>query len=570
MKSLARLVLGALLLVFAGLAIAWFTGVFDKKIYPGPPQEPPVAHSSYFDDVQSTFAVPVKTTIAAAEQYAKSKIPDPISFKQENFHIGPIFVISLDGGAHITNFHVKKADSPADSVKVDADFNGHGTFSPQIIVLKPHFGFDFNGHLTLTASAAIDAKWSVAPKYELAVSISKIDLNHVGDVTGLFRGMFEDQIKRNANDVIGKAIVDGSAEVKRVAAQAWNSLRVSHEMTKTPPVWFNIEPTELSMSPLSVTADQLGIRLGVAAKTRAYIDEKPPALAAKDMPGLVINPNLPNRYNIVVPIEVSLDQLTTPLNQALEGKDFEREGVRVHVSSAKTTGSGDSILLSFDFKASRGQFLPGPRDAVRARPCALRPDEADAQSTGPGLHVGNFRPPGDCELDSEAQHPEDGFRAGEATSRAHPGFCEDRCGEEDRLDRDSQGNQKLEAHHRQTDHLGGRARCEWSPLRARPRRGRDCACIVNGDLQARAAITQPHRPAFGRKDAPLPANSRGCRLYVSPSCFGPRKPKHSARDWCASVDAIGQIRHHNRLECILASKLKPCLNRPINIQTWHR
>ena len=367
MKFVRRFVVVAPLLVIAGLAIAWFAGVFDKKIYPGAPQEPPVAHSSYFDDIQSTFAVPVTTTIAAAEQYAKSKIPDPISFKRENFHIGPIFVISLDGGAHIINFHAKKADNPADSITVDADFNGHGTFSPQIVLLKPHFGFDFNGHLTLTASAAIDAKWSVTPKYQLAVNISKIDLNHVGDVTGLFRGMFEDQIKNNAHDVIGKAIADGSAEVKRVAAQAWNALRVSQEVTKTPPVWLNIEPMELSMSPLSVTADQLGIRVGVSAKTRAYIDESPPALTAKDLPGLVINPNLPNRYNIVVPIEVSLDQLTAPLNQALNGKDFESDGVRVSVSNAQTTGSGDSILLRFDFKASRGQFLPGARGTLYAR-----------------------------------------------------------------------------------------------------------------------------------------------------------------------------------------------------------
>ena len=62
--------------------------LFAANLFPNPPHVPEMKGLEYFDQAESSFAIPVTISLADAQAFVVSKAPATIPFHKERFHVG--------------------------------------------------------------------------------------------------------------------------------------------------------------------------------------------------------------------------------------------------------------------------------------------------------------------------------------------------------------------------------------------------------------------------------------------------------------------------------------------------
>jgi hypothetical protein len=208
-----------------------------------------------------------------------------------------------------------------------------------------------------TIGFRINPDWSITPDAHVEVTIDQAKLGFLHILSFDVRGKVQDIVNHSAVGPANQALhaVLEKLPIRSQAESAWKQMHLSRRLLESPSIWLNVQPKEVRVSPVTVEGGLVKVAVGVAAATTVYVDKSAPSVPPTALPGLVIDPNLSNRFLITLPVVASLDELLVKAREAVNGKEFTAEGVSIRVSNAAAEARGAWIVLSFDFSASHGR-----------------------------------------------------------------------------------------------------------------------------------------------------------------------------------------------------------------------
>jgi hypothetical protein len=326
------------------------------------PPKPDVVDSKGFDIPSlkaSTFSVPIDVTLADAQAACNDHAPAHLHMSQP---------VSVPGFVHehidvdVNRGPIQLKGAPGDRVSFLVPLSGQAVFHGNPHIGPLHTGVDvhetvnFDGHVDGTIGLAIQPDWSINADATPTLSLSRADVRFVNLITISVKGKVQDAFNHTAPDAARaalKAILD-SLRLRSRAEAAWRTMHIRQQLAKAPDVWIEIQPTEVRVKPIVVRDGKVTLGLGLTASTHAFVDKDPPDTTSSPLPPLVIDPNLTNHFEIILPVQASFSELTAQLSDVLKGQHFEAEGVTLTVASIELYSSADRLVLGLNFTATHG------------------------------------------------------------------------------------------------------------------------------------------------------------------------------------------------------------------------
>jgi hypothetical protein len=167
-----------------------------------------------------------------------------------------------------------------------------------------------------------------------------------------------------------RATADALAKLDMRArvADAWAKLQVPLRLVDKPPVWILVRPTAVQIAPVRFD-DAHSVILGVviSANTSARIPAGAnEVLPATLLPDAVVGAGLAHEYRLVLPVDVSIDALRDTIKKTWDGHTFVGGGTSITVSAIEVYGSGDRIVVGFDFVARNLVHLKSAKGRIYA------------------------------------------------------------------------------------------------------------------------------------------------------------------------------------------------------------
>lgn len=230
-------------------------------------------------------------------------------------------------------------------LKIWAD-KGYGTFG---YYAYKDTNFNLIMNFITTISAASDWKLNTkttsagfAWKQKPVLDFGKIKI----PIAPLIENVLEDQ-QRKFTVIIDQQI-KSQFNLQPYLVMAWNQFSKPINVSEEYNTWLKISPQSTYMSPLQVFQDKIKMTIGIDLYSETYVGQVP--LATRDVstiPNFVVNPNLPNAFNLKTTANISFNEATRIAKQQFLNKEFamSSDDQKVKITDIKVYQEKENMVI---------------------------------------------------------------------------------------------------------------------------------------------------------------------------------------------------------------------------------
>lgn len=295
----------------------------------------------------SKFTVPVSVPLEAFDTILERMAPEKMSGSNEldfgiqmNWSVSRSpFTISTDNG----------------DVMISTELDGSATFTKKILV-EAHSTIKLRGRAWLIMRPTINEEWRIVPDLEMNVEVFRsehkifnlIYLNlseflqpHIADFFNMTLEKLETFV--NQNDIL-----------EQFAREEWMKLCQTVKISTDPDLWLEIEPKTVRVSQIRIGREHLHSQLGIDTAIRVSSSEIQSTCRFPDQ--LIVQPNKPNRIEIVLLAEIDYDTLALALSDLITDEAFG-DGLPVTVHELTIHPHGGSLMLEIQVSIRSNGWL---------------------------------------------------------------------------------------------------------------------------------------------------------------------------------------------------------------------
>ncbi len=230
-------------------------------------------------------------------------------------------------------------------LKIWAD-KGYGTFG-YYVYKDTNFNLIMNFITTISAASdwRLNTKtttagfvWTQKPVLDygkVKIPIAPLIENVLKEQQSKFTTIIDQQIKSQFN-------------LQPYLVMAWNQFSKPINVSEEYNTWLKISPQSTFMSPLQVFQDKIKTTVGIDLYSETYVGQVP--LATKDVntvPNFILNPNLPNIFNLQTTANISFDEATKIAQKQFMNKEFamSSEGKKVKITDISVYEEKENIVI---------------------------------------------------------------------------------------------------------------------------------------------------------------------------------------------------------------------------------
>jgi hypothetical protein len=344
---------------FACLAIVFTLAVIlsscESKIEP----TPPVIHreKTLPEERKSIINIPVHLKIDEIEDVVNDKVPLKV-YQTSGIRINKSVTMDLDI-VRTGNIVMKGSGSYINS-KTPVRINSHlhykkckSFFNKDPVCFKAGAKAKLDVVLELSTHIGIDDSWNITSEtgysYELKDAIVSVGPFHI-DVENYVRPILNREIPKQIPKIDQK--IRDTLDVKKYVEFAWRKMNQSILIYEKYGVWLHITPEKVYMTSFNNDEDSINVIAGVEAFIQTYIGEKPILRATEDMPSLEKVDEIENKFNIILPVLMNIDEAKNILSKNINGKKFKvRDDIEIKVLKSNLYGNGDNLVVVVKFAA---------------------------------------------------------------------------------------------------------------------------------------------------------------------------------------------------------------------------
>ena len=295
----------------------------------------------------SKFAIPVSVPLDAFETIIERMAPRVMSGSDE-----------LDFGIQM-NWSVSRApftiSTDNGDVMISTELDGSATFTKKILI-EAHSTIKLRGRAWLIMRPTINEKWRIVPDLEMNVEVFRSEHK----IFNLIYLNLSEFIQPHITDFVNvtaeklETFINQNDFLERSAREEWMKLCQSVKISTNPDLWVDIEPKTVRASQIRIEREHLHSQLGIDAAIRVSSNEIQPTCRFPDQ--LTVQPNEPDRVEIVLLIEIDYDTLALALSDVVTDEAFG-DGLPVTVQKLTIHPHGGSFMLEIQVSIrSNGWF----------------------------------------------------------------------------------------------------------------------------------------------------------------------------------------------------------------------
>jgi hypothetical protein len=207
----------------------------------------------------------------------------------------------------------------------------------------------FVTRLSFTASWATDAqtrpngfRWVEKPVF----SIAGLNFSLEEPIGKLIEEQ-QTELSRLLDEEIEKNI-----QLKEYIQPAWEAMNGVFELSPEYSAWLVVEPRSIAIAPIEARAHGLSSSFSLRFVSQTVIGEKPKAPARKPLPPLLNLSSQDNRFEIYLPVGISLTKATELLRSRYVGETFSSGRRSVKMRDIALYGSDEALIVVLDMEGS--------------------------------------------------------------------------------------------------------------------------------------------------------------------------------------------------------------------------
>jgi hypothetical protein len=181
----------------------------------------------------------------------------------------------------------------------------------------------------------------------LQIGLARFIEPAIQDQMARLSGMLDQEIQNRLN-------------IRQYVQDAWLQLQQPIQLDKTYNAWLTVTPQNIRISPLQAANGVLNLRIGFNSFIETVTNGKPQVKVNPDLPKLITDNRLTDNVQIGLTGEVPYTHATQLLKEQINGKTYNFENGKQHitVNDAEISGSGDKLVVMLDVngQAKTGLF----------------------------------------------------------------------------------------------------------------------------------------------------------------------------------------------------------------------
>ncbi len=207
--------------------------------------------------------------------------------------------------------------------------------------------------MTLHSNLDINEQWELVPTTSSDFRVDKAMLT-IGPAKIRAEELVDSLLSQNKNIIDQKInlAIARSFNVKKEVEKLWSSLKEPISIPGAIPSWLIIKPVSVRMSEAKYDKGKLIYNMGVDARLKTVLGNKPPAQGQMGLPPLKHIQQNPEQFYINLPIVATYDSLSELIKKQMMGQVYwVKDKVKLELKDIETFGNGKFIVMKVLFNA---------------------------------------------------------------------------------------------------------------------------------------------------------------------------------------------------------------------------
>ena len=197
--------------------------------------------------------------------------------------------------------------------------------------------------IQVAIAPVIHNDWRVSPRLALEARVAAAHISSMLPDIGVRR-----LIGKHVNRFLAREqkrleeSISNSDFLETIARRGWEGLCRSFPISSDPEVWLEVKPTAVSAAAPSIDDERMNTELALEFELRVVDRETSPVCG---FPEVAVDESRDNGINIVLPIEITYDTLSTFLDDKVGGKSFSNDDFSVTFESLEVGPYGRAVLF---------------------------------------------------------------------------------------------------------------------------------------------------------------------------------------------------------------------------------
>jgi hypothetical protein len=193
----------------------------------------------------------------------------------------------------------------------------------------------------ITSTSLKELNWIDEPKVKVAIFNVKVSK------------LVEKIVKRNEDRILRKIDheIKANIHLQKTISKVWNDIQkpilVNRQLQK---VWIKLDPTSVSVNPLTSNGKRIIINTYIDAQLRSNIGDSIEAFTVKALPQLKITKRPVEEFDLNLQSKISFDEINDVLEDVIKGQEIKVSGHNIIVKDASFSGNGQNLILKLNVK----------------------------------------------------------------------------------------------------------------------------------------------------------------------------------------------------------------------------
>lgn len=270
MKKILLILLAVILLGIGGLIVTTkFIG--PRIISVSPPTGDPIGEFDTPRPETSLFAVDIAIPLSMLVETANEQAPERLQGReQKNFHK------RIKDGGYAYDIARGKIEfqNQGNGLAFGAAIEGaaviSGKIDAKILTIPVNSRVELGGIVGGKLAPVIEPNWQVNPNLTPYLNLTKANLNIGGlggiDISELLSGSLSGFVQSEAQKLTPS--LKKRFDLRNEVSKLWTQAYLSEQISDDPPVWMNVDPKLILLSPIDYTnPEQLGVTVAIQSET---------------------------------------------------------------------------------------------------------------------------------------------------------------------------------------------------------------------------------------------------------------------------------------------------------------
>jgi hypothetical protein len=217
--------------------------------------------------------------------------------------------------------------------------------------------------VVFNTSPAIDRDWNLNLNSKGKILWDDLPVINLGlttlDLPKLFGAIIQGQVNKMATKIDQE--VPKSVDIKKMVGESWKTLAEPFLIDSTYKAWLLLNPKNIFITPITYTADEMQIKLGVSSIVEVISGYKPKNDSFNvNLPPLRQVSSFSDDVKINLNAAIAFDQINETLTKQFADKPMVLEGseYKININEAKAFPYGNKIMIAIDLdgKVNKGKL----------------------------------------------------------------------------------------------------------------------------------------------------------------------------------------------------------------------